>query len=63
MSVKNKFPEKVHMGKLVLQILIFARKLSIYSSTVMIVQRILEITKITTKSMDHVATSISTETS
>ena len=37
MSVKNKFPEKVHMGKLVLQILIFARKLSIYSSIVKVV--------------------------
>ena len=38
-------------------------KLSIYSSSIMVVQRTLEIIKITSRSVDHLATTTSTEAS
>uniref|UniRef100_A0A453S833 Uncharacterized protein n=1 Tax=Aegilops tauschii subsp. strangulata TaxID=200361 RepID=A0A453S833_AEGTS len=44
-------------------VLFFARKLSIYSSSIMAVQRTLEIIKITSRSVDHLATTTITEAS
>ena len=41
----------------------FAKKLPIYSSIVKVVQRMQEVTKITSRSVDHLATTTSTGTS